>query len=371
VNVRWAIVLGLAGVATVAWAGSPLPSPEARPEPGPTVVSVDRLFTRGLAPLDLGATPDDQRSAGACGECHSEIWDEWAASRHAVAWTNGIFQREFKLQPLDWCVRCHAPLAKRPGDIRDTASVGPVESQGVNCAVCHLRDGQMLATSKRPDSPHDTRVVPEMESADYCAGCHQFNFPFIDADHQVTRYTDHPMQSTVAEFRAGERKDQPGECLGCHGNTPARHRLPGAHSVEVLQHAVQMDVCRVGASVAVSVTNKGAGHAVPTGDLHRHLVLRVWRSSAPERLFEARIGRLFAPAPDSGKVITSDTSIQPGESRRWSIPSRSLGPTDEPLNAELRYVYTADEVPKPGNDPGEPTVVTITSTRLPEVPPCR
>lgn len=360
-SVRLALVL----LTAVAWAGSPLPSPEKRREPGPTVADVSGLFTRGLAPLDLGATPEDLRSAGACGECHSEIWDEWAASRHAVAWTNGIFQREYTLQALDWCVRCHAPLATGSAD-----SVGSVESQGVNCAVCHLRDGQMLASSKRPDSPHDTRVVPGMETAAYCAGCHQFNFPFLDETRQVTRYTDHPMQSTVAEFHAGVRKDQPGECLGCHGNTPARHRLPGAHSVEVLQHAVVMDVCRVGQKVQVALTNQGAGHSVPTGDLHRHLVLRVWRSTAPERLFEQRIGRLFAPAPDDGKVITEDTSIPPGETRRYATGLRALGPADDPINAELRYVYTADEVPKPGNDPGEPTFVTVASTRLAEVPPC-
>lgn len=317
------------------------------------------LFTRGLAPLDLGRTSAAEVSAASCRDCHTAIWDEWAASRHAVAWTNGIFQREFGTQPLDWCVRCHAPLAKG-----DAASVDATAAEGVNCAVCHLRDGKMLATERRDGSPHDTEVRAELGTADYCAGCHQFAFPVVDVDKQVTRYTEHPMQDTVAEFHEGVRADQPGECLGCHGNSPAGHRYPGAHADGVVQHAIGMEVCRAGGDLRVSLTNRGAGHAVPTGDLHRHMILRAWRSNAPERLFEARIGRLFAPAPDGGKRVTEDTSIAPGDTREWEVPLKRLGGADEPVNVELRYVYTVDEVPLPSQDPGEPTAFTVHSVRV-------
>lgn len=363
-----ALTVPVAGLAAAAYAGADPGAPTAG-SAADGLAALVALFPRGLAPVDVGTTAPVDTDAAACASCHAGISAEWAASQHGRAWTDGIFQREYRNQPLDWCVRCHAPLATG-----GAASVDEVAAQGVNCAVCHLRDGEVLAAEKREGSPHDTRVVEGMRTAAYCAGCHEFNFPVVDADKQVRTYTAHPMQHTVAEFHAGARSDQPGECLGCHGNTPYRHRFPGAHAEGVLQHAVRMDLCRRGQDLEVALTNQGAGHAVPTGDLHRHMVLRAWRSSAPERLFEARIGRLFDSAEDGGKVVSEDTSIRPAERRTWDVPARALGgAADEPITVELRYVYTVDETPMPQNDPGEPTSVTVHRARvdLGEVSACR
>lgn len=322
---------------------------------------VGALFHRGLAPVELGATPAEQRSAAACAGCHAAEHAEWAQSRHAVAWTNGIFQREFLREPLDWCVRCHAPLA--PGDLH---SVDAVSAEGVSCAVCHLRDGRMLAATKRPDSPHDTVAVAGFGSAAYCEGCHQFAFPVVEEDGSVHRYTEHPMQDTVAEFRAGAHKDRPGECLGCHGNTPAGHRLPGGHDLGALQHAAELSVCRPDRrSLRVTMRNVGAGHKLPTGDLHRAFRVRAWRSTNPVAFWEGFVGRAFVPAPDQGKVVTLETSLPPLASRSWDVPLADLGGTpEEPVNIELRYIYTADELPTARNDPGEPTYAVVHALRV-------
>src|SRR3954471_17740537 len=66
------------------------------------------LFPRGLAPIDAAA-PAKLRVA-ACVGCHADVHADWAVSRHGVAWTNAIFQREYQDRKLDWCVHCHAPL---------------------------------------------------------------------------------------------------------------------------------------------------------------------------------------------------------------------------------------------------------------------
>lgn len=330
---------------------------------------VRALFHRGLAPVDLGATPAQERPVAACGGCHPDHVREWSESRHAVAWTNGIFQREYLREPLDWCVRCHAPLA--PGG-PDTVDV--VAAEGVSCAVCHLRDGKMLSSARAEGSPHDTEVVEGFASAEACAGCHQFSFPFVDDDHQVRRYTDHPMQDTVAEFRAGAHAGRPGECLGCHGNTPAGHRLPGGHDLGALQHALSLEVCRVSPrALRLTLTNAGAGHKVPTGDLHRAVRLRAWRSSSPTALWETFVGRAFGPAPDAGKVVVVDTTLSPLASRAYEVDPRRLGGSpDEPVNVELRYIYTADEIPTDRNHPGEDTYAVVHERRLlpDEAAPC-
>lgn len=336
---------------------------------GAAAPEVGNLFHRGLAPVDLGATPPVDHSAAACVSCHAGEHEEWAASRHAVAWTNGIFQREFLRQPLDWCVRCHAPLAAGGAESVDT-----VAAEGVNCAVCHLRDGRMLAEVKSATSPHDTVAVAGFARESFCGGCHQFPFPVVEEDGSVVRYTEHPMQNTIVEFRAGPFADSPRACLGCHGNTPAGHRFPGAHDLGTVQHAAELRICRSGASLRVDVRNVGAGHALPTGDLHRHLQLRAWRSSAPTLLWEAFIGRAFEPAEGGGKRVRVDTSIPPQETRSWTVDPRALGGSAaEPVAVELRYVFTADEVPTERNDPGEPTSAVVHAQRVTvkEVDVCR
>jgi hypothetical protein len=109
------------------------------------------LFTGGLAPLDAGA-PAAELSARACLPCHAAAHGEWAASRHGRAFTNAIFQREYRDQPLEWCVHCHAPLREQLAEVR--AGGGPLADEGVGCASCHLRGGRVLAARQRPGSPH-------------------------------------------------------------------------------------------------------------------------------------------------------------------------------------------------------------------------
>ena len=134
----------------------------------------------------------------------------------------------------------------------------------------------------------------------------------------------------------------------------------------MLARAVSLTACRDGQALRLTLANVGAGHNVPTGDLHRHLVLRAWRGSAPERLHETLFGRRFAPAPDGGKRTVQDRTLAPGEARVVRIPLRALGPRrpGEPVRVELRLVYTIDEFPLPGRELGEPTWATMTSREL-------
>lgn len=312
------------------------------------------LFTLGLAPVDLGDTPPAMRSARACLECHEAAHGEWQRSRHAASWTNAIFQREYQLAPNAWCRNCHAPTG-----------LPEIADEGINCAVCHVRDGQILAARRRPGSPHETRVTAGFGSPDYCAGCHQFNFPAFgapDDSRRVTGYTPHPMQNTVAEHAAGAKRSTP--CRDCHADTPGRHLYAGGHDPAMLRRAVELTLCREGSQLVATVTNRGAGHRVPTGDVHRHLVLRAWRPSAPEALAELVLSRRFEPQPDGGKALVADSSLGPGESRALRVGLGKAGgrTAEEPLSVELRFVYTVDEFPL--REVGEPVWTTVQSERV-------
>jgi hypothetical protein len=81
-------------------------------------LAAGELFSRGLGPVETGVRSAAELRAEACSPCHAAAHAEWAASRHGLAWTNAIFQREYRQQRLEWCVHCHAPLAEQLRQVR-------------------------------------------------------------------------------------------------------------------------------------------------------------------------------------------------------------------------------------------------------------
>jgi hypothetical protein len=184
--------------------------------------------------------------------------------------------------------------------------------------------------------------------------------------------TAHPMQTTVSSFTAGPYAKQPGACMGCHGSR-ADHAYPGGHDPGMLDAALDVAWCRRGAEITVRVRNASAGHSVPTGDIHRHMNLRVWRSSAPASLFEAFYGRRFDPDDDGGRRTVWDSTIAPEASREHTIALGDLGgEPDEPLNLELTYVFLEAEQVRPEREPDEPLATSVVRRRaaLGELLPC-
>jgi hypothetical protein len=320
-----------------------------------------QLFPNGLAPVAPGGK---LASSHACEACHEAEHEEWRTSRHALAFTNAIFQREYSAHPDDWCVHCHAPLVAQLDEVHRGG--GALSAEGVSCIACHVRGGRILAARSRPGSPHDTELHADFGGPAYCAGCHQFNFPKLDDNapnprDRVLGYTSHPMQNTVAEHAAGPHASEP--CRSCHAS-PGEHAYAGGHDPSMLARALSMDVCKQRGEAIVRVANRGAGHRVPTGDVHRHLALRVWRASAPERLRELILLRRFEPAPDGGKILVEDSSLAPLESRAFHVRASELGgEASEPISIELRFVYTIDEFPL--RELGEPSFTTVVMKRAP------
>lgn len=403
--------LAAGGLALVACSATGASPPAAPAQAAPAAWQV--RAAGGLAPIEPGTRELALLDAGECESCHADEHAEWASSRHGLAWRNGIFQREYSAQPRAWCVNCHAPLAAQQeqlatGDAR-------LADQGVSCAACHVRRGTLVSSRRAPGSPHQTVVEPSFSSSAMCADCHQFEFPVLDpVDGSVVRMTAHPMQATVADFRAGPHASAPRGCLTCHGSASG-HAFRGGHDPTMLRRAISASWCRTGDAVRVEVGNVGAGHRVPTGDVHRHLLARVWRSTAPESTFEAYFGRRFRPTDDGGKETIWDSTLWPGQRRRFDIAERELraaaagvasghgdGGDDgapeldagelaelarqaalaaeldeqealaEPLNFEVTYVYTQDEVPRRGREPGEPVTAQVAydRRRFSELPAC-
>lgn len=272
-----------------------------------------------LAPPGAGAR--------ACAGCHAGQAADHARSRHAVAWTNEIFAAEYREHPKAWCVTCHAPEVAAAARIDPPASA----DRGVTCASCHrprLPGATLRARWRRPGSIHATEVDPDFGGAADCGGCHQFNFPSLDDRGRLLAYTAEPMQNTAAEARGAD-------CASCHGD----HRFAGSHDPAMVRSALAIEVCANDNSVELRLTNRGAAHNVPTGGVNRYMTARLWRSSAPERLVERRLGRRFGRGAIAKRTV-EDTTIAPGATAVLAARLDALGgDPGEPVNAEVRYIY--------------------------------
>ena len=309
--------------------------------------------------LNVGDTP----ASGGCVSCHPSQAREHFVSRHAGAWTNDLFRHEYDPSPKAWCVSCHAP------DVPETARSAPpagLAKPGVGCTSCHIRDGQLVSRTRSPQSIHATRTDPEFGGAAMCSSCHQFNFPVLGEGGTLDHYTALPMQNTVAEYRAS------GSTLSCSSCHMRRgHQFVGSHDKDTLRRALDIELCRSSKGVVVVVDNRGTAHNVPSGGVHRHIAVSVWRSSAPSRVWLTRLGRTFGPRADGSKRLASDTTIPAGQRRSFAVDAAKLGGSAAaPINVRFDYVFQAPDAVDPATAP-EPTLsFWERRVRLADLPRC-
>lgn len=292
-------------------------------------------FSPGRAPVQ-GA---EWIAASSCGGCHPDEHAQWAGSRHAVAWRNALFQEDYAREPLELCVTCHAPLSVQLSAVLD-GQEHPSLSEGVTCAVCHVREEGILATSVSGEAPHRSVAVPELASSAFCGSCHEFTIPRQQGGETI--WTDEAQQSTWSEWSLWQASGGDQDCQDCHMRDRG-HAFPGAHDEELLRGAVQVAVEADAAGTRATISSVGVGHDLPTGDLFRALVFET--QAAPGAAWQevGWMGRRFDlqwdPAAGTYRKVTiADSRLQPGAPVVFSVDSAAH-------RWRLQYRYTRNPQP--------------------------
>lgn len=211
-------------------------------------------------PNALETVPNDAE----CRECHDEIADAWASSRHHLAFENPDFARSYAREPLDFCRNCHAPGLTRHAALALDAPAA--EQLGVGCIDCHVdpADPERVLTGGTGDSlaPHALARIAEFGTRS-CARCHEFTFP-----PNSRRPTGTMMQTTMREHQRSVFADR--SCASCH-MPAADHGFASTRAPEALRRAVEIVATREGDDLVVELAPVAVGHAFPTGDLYRRL----------------------------------------------------------------------------------------------------
>ena len=291
----------------------------------------------GLLAL-ASASLDREALERGCEECHATTAAEWRQSFHRKAYTNAAYVRALKAEPRPFCRRCHAPEADP-----QTAATGWQAESGVACVTCHVRDGKVvtghsLAYGQQKKAPH---VVLREDSfaTTVCRSCHEFGFP--DA---ILRERRELMQSTVSEHKAmGEHRS----CVDCHMpllDKQRSHRFPGGHDDDLLRGALKVSAKRDGAVLQLALHPKQVGHALPTGDLFRRLVVTAQSQTSDgkpvhaEQYLQRRFGTEQQRPGSFVRVQTSDTRLYGPALLQLSLP---LSDSRSPIHWQVRYQRVA------------------------------
>ena len=276
-------------------------------------------------------------SASTCGACHTEIYAEWSASAMGQGWVDPVFQADFVREHSAYvCLNCHTPLQQqRPEIIHGLVSLKPIvgagvtnptydpklRDEGVTCAACHVRDGQVLGSIAAVTAPHSHTVDPEFGNADLCASCHQVQGPPFSSLRR-------PIADVVGEWSQWQAATGRTEtCKDCHmpevvrqltAHTPPRrsgsHRFPGAWDDTFVRSAIRIDaVARTATAITVTITNL-SGHRFPTDDpLRAALVTAALAISDSQSVSRTVVlGRTIDP---KSYAEYGDTTLAPAETR--------------------------------------------------------
>ena len=243
------------------------------------------------------ATPHDPVAANeACAGCHAEIAREWRQSLHRASYDDPIFRAAYAREPARFCASCHAPE-----DPRGTGAAR-LTSLGTACTTCHAE-------------PHGPRKADAT-----CGGCHEFAFP----GREGTGRLEDAMQRTRTEHARSPMSRV--ACTGCHMPAAGGHKshaFGGGRDPAWLASALDVRAARDAGSVTLTIGPGVVGHAVPTGDLFRRLVVGVETvdaSGAVASKDERALGRRFAVALDRRVEVSNE---RPGANGPISVTLRA------------------------------------------------
>lgn len=273
-----------------------------------------------------------------CAKCHKDIYSTWNESLHAKAAENPVFTAAFLQVYFErsesartLCLRCHAPVTAINNDFKLGQGV---TREGVNCDYCHsiaeitsqgprfefdlLKQGPLRDVT----SPvHKTRFNELFKQSQLCAHC-----------HDLETANGLKLIETYTEWKQGPYPAKGTQCQDCHmrkvagkivapevKQTPEKtissHDIAGGHSTSKREESVGIKITDIARHkqkivVAIDVTNKGAGHKIPTGIPTKKIVLQVSIQSKNGETYQMQ-KKIYQKllADENGQPVISDSDI--------------------------------------------------------------
>ncbi len=350
------------------------------------------VITIAFSPSSVRADEKESyTSSNVCGACHVEIFESWRKSLHALSYNNQVFLTAYREAYLEtngsakyFCLKCHAPTYLVTGDV-DAAY--PITREGVTCDFCHTIVGVDVTNTESPfkldvggakhsslknakSEAHSTSYADWFNKSEMCGAC-----------HEVTNMNGVRTGSTYSEWKSSSYAADGVQCQHCHmapvpGNVVdpsvqdssknVFHEHSLSHNMDQMKNAIKVEI--VGKEkmadgryiVDVAITNKKAGHNIPTGSPSRKLALEV-RLSGENYTESVQLKKFGKDIVDKsgnaltmdgevmmrGAKVTGNSSLKPKERRveRFMFSAAPRGEVKVSARAFLiyRHVVTVEE----------------------------
>lgn len=198
------------------------------------------------------ADPQNIPSAADCVKCHVQEFEEWAASLHAVAGRDTVydktidFNEDFKKastgpEQIRFCEGCHEPAEVILGRTNRVVSTMPsdAETEGLNCAICHTAthadpeqgNGALtISINQATDHLHNALIMASprdharafgakatnalITKSEFCGACHVEKY-----DEEISKVAGPVhVQTTFSEWQDSWYAKNDVTCQDCHMN---------------------------------------------------------------------------------------------------------------------------------------------------------
>lgn len=302
----------------------------------PAIPVLTKPLFDGSLPLDAGPPVQGlaNRSAQGCRGCHPAAHDGWAAGPHGQPMSRAMADA-LEQAAIPACGSCHLPLVEQHDELPSwerTDAPGPfnpgwdatLRTEGVTCAACHVRNGRVAVATKaaaRKVAPHPVVYAEDLSDERACAACHQLTWPGADA----------PLYDTVGEWSRSAWKAAGVGCVDCHWPGPDPHAdgVDPARAWSLIVRPERRRIVRGSEpwTVAITLQNTGAGHAMPSGTPFRGYRLRA-RVTEPDGVDS--LGELGELSADLVRTLTDEA------------PWTTVEDTRLPAGGERAYTYVVE-----------------------------
>lgn len=325
---------------------------------------------------DVQLNPMGISSSAECGKCHKDIYSTWKNSLHAQSVNNPVFWAAFiqayyqsEESAKQKCLLCHAPIVQWN---QDHKLFQPITREGISCDYCHSIT--KISAGKKPSgyqhefglvkqgplknvvSPvHETRFNEFYKESRYCSGCHEYEsengLKLIEtySEWKQSSYPAKGIHCQNCHMRKVPGKIVAEEILKIPDREISSHDIAGGHSLTMRENSLDIRIKTIQRYkqkllVTVNLTNKGAGHKIPTGLPSKKIILEVavltpdgQVNQASQRIYQKVVvddqGLLLRNDTDTllgkGERILSDNRIGPLETRReeftFFVPETEAG----------------------------------------------
>ncbi|MFQ5714100.1 MAG: multiheme c-type cytochrome [Candidatus Scalinduaceae bacterium] len=266
---------------------------------------------------------EDSPGSKKCGDCHVDIYNEWANSLHAKSYASEEFRISTNDYEFEFCLGCHVPETIFTPNVTNASQTEFVEEEikprtynledGIDCQSCHLTVDCTLAGPHSGMGPHPMEKKEDFyRRSNLCGRCHVETFK----EYLMNTDDNHKETCQDCHMPAVKRKliqDEPWERLHRRKEGKA-HTFSSLSALKkgddfILLSFTELSNENNQVKGVLKIQNNMPNHSIPTGSYgYREVLLLINLKNSLGETIKSKHESIF---------VEMDTQLEPMEKRKY------------------------------------------------------